>query len=221
MSNQPLNIDLFISTQCPHCAQTLELLSKAVKQGLISGLRIINLNSLNNPECYAHIRSVPFIQIDDYEFPGSLKQSELDDWLKAHHDNNFANYYFSTKFIEGDINQVENFIKRKPDCWLDLVKLVQDSETQMQIRIGITAIFESMSEVLLTLPLADEVISSLIQATKTANHTIRVDLIYILSLIYAVIRNQQQKHSLLDEFLVSLLNDPSDEIKEILEDMYG
>ena len=114
MTTSSLNINLFISTQCPHCSQALELLSKAVKQGEIGGLNIINLNSSNNSEQYSHIRSVPFIQIDDYEFNGNLKKSELEDWIKAAKEYRFADYYFSTLLMDGQISQVENFIKRKP-----------------------------------------------------------------------------------------------------------
>ena len=115
MATSSLNIDLFISTQCPHCSQALGLLSKAVKQGDIGGLNIINLNSSTISEQYSHIRSVPFIQINDYEFNGNLKKAELEDWIKAGKENRFADYYFSTLLMDGKISLVENFIKRKPN----------------------------------------------------------------------------------------------------------
>ena len=226
MPAHKLNIDLFISTQCPHCAQVLELLTKAVKQGSISELKIINLNTLDNSEHhnnedYGHIRSVPFIQVGDYEFTGELKKSELDSWIKAHQDKDFADFYLTTLLMDGNLNQVENFIQRKPTYWLELVKLACNDETKMQIRIGVTAIFESISADIAKIPQSDEIVSSLIQATKTKNHAIRVDLIYILSLIYTALKNQQRVSIALKQFMESALTDPSDEIREIVEDVFS
>lgn len=218
MPASKLNIDLFISTQCPHCAQALELLTKAVKQGSISGLTIVNLSSLHNPDSYRHIRSVPFIQIDDYEFAGEFNKAELDTWIQANQDGTFADIYFSTLLMDGKINQVEQFIQRKPGYWLELLKLIQNEETKMQVRIGVTAIFESIGSDLIKIPQCDLIISSLIQATKTQNHAIRVDLIYILSLIFTALETQQLTNSILKKFMESALTDPSIEIKEIAED---
>lgn len=224
MSAHTLNIDLFISTQCPHCAHALELLTKAIKQGTISELKIINISTLDNPEQhnyehYSHIRSVPFIQVGDYEFTGELKKPELDTWIKAHQDGNFTEFYFSKKLMDGNINTLENFIKRKPAYWMELVKLVQDAETKMQVRIGITAIFESSSSDIAKITQCDDVVASLMQASKTENHAIRVDLIYILSLIFTALKNQQRSNSKLNDFMALALNDSSDEIKEIAEDV--
>jgi len=219
MSAYELNIDLFISTQCPHCAQALELLTKAIKQETISRLTIINLNTLNHSEQYAHIRSVPFIQVDDYEFTGEINKAELDTWIKAYQDNKFAAYYFSTLLTDGHIDQVENFLQRKPVHWLELVKLAQDPETSMQVRIGITAIFESISHDIATLAQSDAIINDLIQAAETKNHAIRVDLVYILSLLYSALKNQQQTNSQLNDFMQRALSDTSNEIQEIAEDV--
>jgi len=219
MAASSLNIDLFISTQCPHCSQALELLSKAVKQGDIGQLNIINLNSSNNSEQYSHIRSVPFIQIDDYEFNGNLKKSELDDWIKADKEDNFAGYYFSTLLMDGQISQVENFIKRKTNYLLELIKLAQDENAKMQVRIGITAVFESIYSEIPKLSQSDEIINSLIQATDTDNHAIRVDLIYILSLVFKAFKDQQQKNSELNTFMLLASKDSSEEINEIANDV--
>ena len=220
MPEHKLNIILFISTQCPHCAQALELLSKAVKQGTISELKIINLAVLDSPEQYAHIRSVPFIQIGDFEFTGGLEKTELDAWINANKSKNFSSFYISTLLTDGHINQVENFIKRKPDYWLELIKLAQDDETNMQVRIGITAIFESMSNYIPNLTEFDDIISSLILATKTKNHAIRVDLFYILSLIFSALKDQQQSNNTLKNFMTLALNDQSEEIKEIVAEIF-
>ncbi len=219
MTNEKLNIELFISSHCPHCAQTLTLLTAAIKDEDISVLKIINLNTIINPDAYPHIRSVPFIQIGDFEFPGELKKAELDDWVSSQKEGNFASNYFTNLLMNGQISQVEHFIKRKPDYWLELIKLAQDSETKMQVRIGITALFESSSNDIINITQADEIISALIEASNATSHAIRVDLIYFLSLLYNAFKATNKTHAPLADFIKTTLNDPSDEIKEILEDV--
>jgi len=218
MPDNNLNIDLFISTQCPHCAQALEILTKAVKQGVVSQLNIINLNTVANPQDYSSIRSVPFIKIGDFEFSGNIKQSELDDWIQASQENKFPHYYFSMKLSDGNINQAERLIKQNPEYWFTLIQLLQDSETKLQVKIGSTSIFETHCKDLINSSQCDEVTHALIQATKTDEHATRVDLIYILSLIYSELKANKKNNNELSDFIKQTLNDKSDEIKEIIED---
>ncbi len=218
MQTQPIHIKLFISSHCPHCANALELLTKAVKQADIAELKIINLNALNNLDAYSHIRSVPLVQIDDFEFPGTPNKAELDSWISNYKNGNFALHYFTDLFMNGQINQVENFIQQKPEYWLELVKLARDPETKMQVKIGITAVFESLSDKLIKLPQADEVIAALISATDTRQPTIQVDLVYLLSLLYIAFKKENKEHKALKTFIEARQNDKSDEIKEIIAD---
>jgi len=218
MSNPDLDVNLYISTQCPHCAQALELLTKAVKQGNISSLNITNLNKVSAPEDYAHIRSVPFIQIQNFDFTGSITSAEIKEWEVAQKEGAFAKYYFSSLLNNGKISNTELFVKRNPDYLLVLVELAQDEQTKMQVRIGINAIFESLDAELLNESLSNKIINSLIEASKTKNHAIRVDLIYLSSLMYLVVKDNLSNETL-KIFLQSLINDDSEEIKEIINDV--
>lgn len=89
----------------------------------------------------------------------------------------------------------------------------------MQVRIGITAVFESIYSEIAKLSQSDNIINSLIQATDTNNHAIRVDLIYILSLIFTGLKDQQQKNSELYTFMLLAAKDSSEEINEIANDV--
>ncbi len=221
MSTKKLTIELFISSHCLHCAQAIGLLTAAVKHEDISELKIINLNALANTNVYPHIRSVPFIQVGDFEFPGKLKKAELDGWVLAQQEGDFASHYFASLFMAGQISQVEHFIERKPGYWLNIIKLAQDSTIKMQVRIGITALFESLSNEFIKTVQTDKMISSLIEATNTSNHAIRVDLVYLLSLIYSAFKLGNNTHLALNNFINTMANDPSDEIKEIIEDVFN
>ncbi len=218
MSNHDLDVNLFISTQCPHCAQTLELLTKAIKQGTISNLNITNLSSVNSIKKYTHIRSVPFIQLQDFEFSGNISQTEIDAWAKAQKDGSLANYYLTNLLMDGQLTKVERLIKTKPDYSLELINIAKNNETKMQVRIGINAVFESLSNELVQAPQSSNIIQTLIEACTTKDPAIRVDLIYLISLLYISLKELQLKNKDLSSFIKSLENDPSDEVKEIIAD---
>lgn len=218
MSNPVLDVNLYISTQCPHCAQALELLTKAVKQGTIGSLNITNLSTINNIEEYAHIRSIPFIQLQDFEFSGSISQLEIDAWAKAHKEGALATYYFSSLLMDGQLTKAELLIKKKPAYWFELINMAKNEETKMQVRIGITAIFETLNTEILQTAQCDKIIAALIKACNINNSAIRVDLIYLSSLLYISLKERKQNNKNLTRFINSLCNDPSDEVKEIIED---
>ena len=192
MSHPGLSIQLFISTQCSHCSQAIKLLTEAVKQGQIHQLSITNLDSNTISDSYSHIRSVPFIQIENFEFTGSLSQADIDEWLNAQKEGLFANYYFSSQLMDGNISKVESIIKRNPVNWLDLIKLASNSETKMQVRIGITSIFETLSSEIIQSSIGNKIINALINAIESTTQAIRTDLIYLLSLVYIATNNQKQ-----------------------------
>lgn len=219
MSKQNAGITLFISTQCPHCAQMLENITDALKKGLASQLTIINLSSVTNPELYTDIRSVPLLKIDDFEFTGKLTKPELTEMLTALNEERFSNFYFSNQLADGKINKVEMLIKKHSDYWLTLVTLAQDIDTKLQVRIGITSIFETLSIQLVESHQCNAVIDLLIKASKTKEHSIRVDLIYILSLIFQAMNDKAKINNTLSDYIHTLQNDSSDEVKEIIEDV--
>ena len=224
MSNQNTGITLFISTQCLHCAQMLENMTNAIKKGLASQLKIINLSTVTDPELYTDIRSVPMLKIENFDFRGKLTQSELTEMLTALNENRFPSYYFSNQLTDGNINKVETIIKKHPEYWITLVSLAQDIETKLQVRIGITSIFETLSTQLVKSQQCNDVINLLIKASDTKEHAIRVDLIYILSLIFHANKSMAHKdtektNNILTDYIHTLQNDSSDEIKEIIEDV--
>lgn len=218
-SANDLDINLFISTQCPHCSQAIELLTKAVKQGTISRLNITNLNSSTIERQYSHIRSVPYIQVQDFEFTGTITNDEINNWAQAHKDNSFANYYYSMLLMDGKLSKVESFIKNKPEDCIKLIYIAKDIDTKMQVRIGVTAVFETIAADIVKMPNIENIIQALITTTDTAQTAIRVDLIYLASLLYAEFKQQHAYNITLFNFINSLSNDKSDEVKEIISDV--
>lgn len=218
-SKNNLNVNLFISAQCPHCASTLELLTKAVKQGTISCLNITNLSAIVDIEKYSHIRSVPFIQLQDFDFTGNITLTDIESWSEAHKNNSLTNYYLTRLFMEGDLGKAELLIKQKPAYLSELVRMAEDDKTKMQIRIGITAVFETLNTEQIQPVQLEQIINMLITACNTKNKAVRTDLVYLASLLYASLKKQQQQNTTLTGFIESLRHDSSDEIQEIIEDV--
>ena len=221
MPDKDLTINLFISTHCPFCSQLMALLTRALKESSLTRLDIINLDNVSDPQQYSAIRSVPLIKIDDFEFTGMLSQSELDEWITRYKQGTFPHYFFANKLEDGQINQAERVIKNNPEYWPVLIQLVEDNETKMQVKIGITALFESLASNIVNSPVAEELVTKLIRASDTDNHAVRVDIVYYLSLIYAALKDQGKTNKELERFMQQHLKDESDEIKEIIEDVYS
>jgi len=218
MSHQELDIQLFISTQCPHCASTLELLSKAIKQGTFSQLSITNISTATNLDAYSHIRSVPYTKVNNFEFTGAITTADIKQWDEAAKQGAFERYYIEYLLSDGQLIQAEKIIQQEPAFWLILVELIENNDTKMQVRIGISSIFETLSSGLLTSNHSDAVIKRLMQAISNADNSIRVDLIYLLSLVFTEMKHDEDLYSELHNFLRLLLTDPSEEVKEIIYD---
>ena len=219
MSHQELNIQLFISTQCPHCASTLELLSTAIKQGTFSQLSITNISAATKLDAYSHIRSVPHTQVNNFEFTGTITTADIKQWDEAAKQGAFEKYYIEYLLSNGKLIPAEKLIQQESAFWLILVELIENHDTKMQVRIGISSIFETLSSGLLTSDHSDAVIQRLMQAISNTDNSIRVDLIYLLSLIFTEMKHDADLYSKLCNFLRLLLTDPSEEVKEIIYDV--
>ena len=213
-----LEVILFISTHCAHCSSTLELLSKAVKQAKISQLTIINLETESDSKKYAHIRSVPYIKIDDFEFTGNLSQTDIDELYESHSQSTVYEYLFSKLFSSGLLEQAEKLVQKDDNYWLTLINLARNENSKMQTRIGVTAIFEMQASSLVSCNENHKIIDLLLDATAIKSHAIRVDLIYFVSIIFVEMQKLKLKYSKLTEFFQKAQNDPSEEIRTIIND---
>ena len=218
MPIQNLEVILFISTHCTHCASTLELLTKSIKQAKISQLTVINLEADNATEKYTHIRSVPYIKIGDFEFTGNLDKTDIDEMHNAHSKNILDEYLFSKLFSDGLLKQAEKLVKENQSYWPTLINLAKSEESKMQTRIGITAIFETQANTLMNSKENHLIIDSLLSGSTNKNHTIRVDLIYFISIIYIEMQKLKLDYPKLSDFIQKTQNDSSEEIRSIIHD---
>lgn len=200
-----MTIQLFISTQCPHCHNLLTILSTLVKQGEIPSLEIINLADSTQNNAYAHIKSVPHLNIAGHEFSGAMSKKELLGWLEAYKNGTLTHEYIDTLLGDGRLDQIEHFIMQQPAAWSAVIDLLKNPQTKLQVRIGITALLETHADN----PLLVSYIDTLKNLAQSSTHANRVDCIYYLSLI---------KDKSCKDFFTGLLNDDSGEIRAIAQE---
>ena len=197
---------LLVSSQhCPHCKRLHTLLESDALRPLYQSLSVKFIES--NPELAKqyHIRSAPWLQIDKFELTGALNETELRDWLARAQTSGGMRAYLSHLFLTGQLNFTIDYVHRHPECFSDLVDLMADAETPLQVRIGITAVFEHFE--------GDAILQhawgSLVNRVYQESDSVRADLVYLIALIKTA---ESQK------FLLTFQNDPSLEVRDIVID---
>ncbi len=202
-----LSVELLISTECAHCPIMLNHFSKIVKEGLISELKVLNVAM--NPEIAVEreIRSVPWARVNEFILEGSYTYEELKTWIDHANNNSGEKEYFllmlNNQQLEKAINFTQNNLSR-----LDLlINLLADLQTTMAVRIGISAIFEDLSEK----GKLESALPNLIKLLDSKHEIIRIDAVYFLSLL---------DYKKVERHLKLLRNDRNQEIKDIVSEFF-
>ncbi len=193
---------LLLSPGCAHCPAVLEGLSQLIKKGMLARLEVVNI--LAHPEIAqeAGVRSVPWTRIGPFELEGVQTQSELSKWAKhAAHDTG-RNEYYSHLLETQRPHKVAESIALFPESLADLVKLLEDLQTPMTVRIGIGVVLEDLRGN----PLLLHALAILKRLAHSEEASIRADAAHYLGLC-------QNTAAL--ETLQGLLQDKHPDVREI------
>lgn len=169
---------LLMGRHCPYCPTVLQGLQALKAAGEIGKLETIVIE--DNPELAAElgVRSVPWVRIGPYELAGLRSEQELREWAeKAGTEAGMANY-LDELLSSGGIEKGMALVHSDPRAMQALLSLFGNPDTQLNTRIGISAIMEDLegSEQL------QGVIEQLGKLTKHAEASIRGDACYYLAL---------------------------------------
>ncbi|MDX1346025.1 MAG: HEAT repeat domain-containing protein [Sedimenticolaceae bacterium] len=196
----PPDATLLIAPGCPHCPRVLQSLSEFVKSGEIGSLEVINIAIHPEAAEKAGTRSVPWTKVGSFELVGALTPQEIRETIekagRADPVDHLVHLLETSR-----LDEVVKAISDNPDTLPSLVTLLGDLDTPMAVRIGIGALLEELPE---TLVRSAE--TSLISLTASDNQSVRADAAHYLSLI-----DTDRSR----ETLKRLLNDSSDEVREI------
>jgi hypothetical protein len=154
---------LFIATGCAHCPTVLQAMTDLAKQGKIGRLEVINIAVHPRRAEQLGVRSAPWLQLGEFVLEGLHSPGELHDWAqKAGTARGLADY-FTEQLKNGRLAQVSDMINRKPEQLSILLKLAENPDTELPVRIGISAVVENMAgrpELLQQLPVLERLAAS-------------------------------------------------------------
>lgn len=200
-----VDILLFTSTHCPHCAALVDSFRNLQQQKLINEFSVIDIEQHPEQAAEYQIRSVPWFRIGELEFFGAHTPKELEYWVRHANTEEGIRQYIIQQLETGQLKDTERQFQRHPD-WLNIsVTVLGDMESPLQARIGISAIIESMAGS----PLLDQIIQPLGNLVKANDARVRGDVCHLLGFI---------NHADAKKLVRECLHDPDPEVREIAEE---
>lgn len=194
--------ELLIATGCAHCSIVLEGLTQLVKEGLIGHLEITNIVPRPQRAQELNVRSVPWTRLGPFILEGQHSPNELRKWAQRANSVEGMSEYIAQELKQGNLNKLIKILNNAPQQLRAVIPLLENEDTEMQVRIGIDAILESIENKASLARLIPEF--SHLAAHK--NPRIRTDVGYYLALT-----NSPEAIPVLKK----LLEDDSEEIREI------
>jgi len=136
---------MLVGSHCPYCPTVLKGLSELVKTGAVGKLEAVNIEQ--HPEI-AHalgVRSVPWVRIGPFELEGLRSEKELREWAEAAGSGAGLVSYLAELLSTGKIDGTIKLIQENPAALNALLLLFSKPETQLNTRIGISAIMEDLA----------------------------------------------------------------------------
>lgn len=196
---------LALGTHCPHCPTVLSGLSDLVKQGRIGKLEVVNLDQRPDIATELGIRGVPWVRIGPFELEGLRSPAELKTWVERAGTLDGMAEYFRELLNEGKLDQVSKVIDKDPFSLEALLHLLADPDTELQIRLGLSAIIEDYAGT----PTLQAMTDKLGRLSEHEDARIRNDACYFLGL-------SNDRNAL--PYLKARLQDESQDVRDTAEE---
>jgi glutaredoxin len=136
---------MLMGTHCPYCPGVLKALKARLKSGHISKLEHHNIEE--HPELARElgVRTVPWVRIGSFELAGLRSEQELRTWAEKAASGTGLTHWLDELLSSGDINTPLERIRSEPAAMDALLELFTDPDTQLNTRIGISAIMEDLA----------------------------------------------------------------------------
>ena len=144
-SNTPPDALLLLAPRCPHCPTVLNALAAMIKAGAIGTLRAVNIEQRPDIAQELGVRSVPWVRIGPFELEGLRSERELRDWAKKAGTTAGLGAWLDELLTTGRIKQALALVRSEADALEALLTLFADPATQLNTRIGISAIMEDLA----------------------------------------------------------------------------
>ena len=194
-----------LGTHCPHCPGMLQGLANLVKAGTLGTLKVVNIEQRLDIARELGVRSVPWVRIGSFELEGLHSEQELREWaLKASTDSGMTDW-LNDLLSSGNISKPLERVRSDPETMDALLELFTDPDTQLNTRIGISAIMEDLEG-------TDTLQAAVDRLGKLTHHQdarIRGDACHYLALAGTPEAN---------DYIRPLLDDPDSGVREVAQE---
>lgn len=163
---------------CSVCPQMERLFEELHEQGGIEELEVLDVT--RHPELAQkyNIKSVPFYLVNGIAFNGLKTREEIVDLLQQDDSQKWTSL-IRAELEDGQLELINNYIQQHAAAREAMMELLADKDTELVVRIGLTAIIESLAEG----DLLESLEERFIQLTQHNDERIALDALYYLSLL--------------------------------------
>ena len=177
-ANTPPDALFLLGTHCPHCPTVLQGLANLVKAGSLGTLRIVNIEQRGDIARELGVRSIPWVRIGSFELEGLRSEKEFREWALKATANKGLTDWLDELLSSGNLDKPLERIKSDPAVMDALLELFTDPDTELNIRIGISAIIEDLKGTKILSAIVDQ----LGELTRHEDARIRGDACHYLAL---------------------------------------
>lgn len=169
---------LFTAPGCPHCPGVKAALQKLQQEGVIATLALHDISQEAEKAAALGVRSVPWLKLGEFILTGAQSPQQLRQWAeRAAHPGGMSGY-LAHLLKDGELATAEQFLAAQPQHLHALLPLLEDAESPIQVRIGVSALlegFEGSAALRGLLP-------QLIALSEDPDHRLRSDACHFLGL---------------------------------------
>ncbi len=145
MSQTAPDAEVLIATGCAHCPAVLQALSDLLKEGVIRELRVSNIVVDPSRARQLGIRTTPWTRIGPFTLAGNYSPGELRHWAEQASSESGIADYIRSHLKEGELQTIETFLRQQPEWLKVIIGLLEQDDLEIQVRLGLDAVLESLA----------------------------------------------------------------------------
>ncbi len=171
-------VELFVTQGCSVCPTMKRIFQQLAQSGGVDELNIYDLTDHPDLAKQHNIRSVPFYRINGTPFSGLRTLHEIESLLQAS-TVEAGSSWIVEQLREGQLAEVEQAVLQQANIREGLMRLLEAEDTELVVRIGLSAVIESLAE----RRIFDQYAQRFIDLTQHHEERIAIDALYYLQLI--------------------------------------
>ena len=174
------DIILAITPSCPHCPNVMQTLNELVKQGEVGSIQVINIAVDSRFADDNQIRSVPWLKIGRFILTGVQSKQTILEWIKKGQSAAGTREYLVETLSGGELETTIQMLQQHPEAIDHFLPLIEDEETNINVRLGIAAIIETLDEQ----DILQRLVPGLLQLLQHPQARVRSDAAHFLSFMH-------------------------------------